>query len=105
MALKHWWVRSRDWWLHVWSKIRPGPETRRGVFWASVIVALMAACWGGVELQSGFGLGIDLLFALLVAVIGIALFALAVALLLTILRRLPRMLSGVVLGSCLFVSL
>ena len=104
-TLKRWWTTLRDWWLHVWNNLRPGPETGRGVFWAAVIVALVAACEGGVNLRSGFGLAIDLFFALLVALVGISLITLLVVMLLGIFRRLPAKLSGVVLGSALFLSL
>ena len=105
MPFKRWWLRICIWWRQVWLNIRPGPETRSGVFWASIIISLLAAYEGGTDLHSGFGLTADLMFALLVAVLGIGLVVLALALLLSILRRLPRMLSGLVLGACLFASL
>jgi dienelactone hydrolase len=70
-----------------------------------VATALVAALGGGWELKSGFGRWIDLLFALLVAVLGIALIALSTFLLLSLFRILPKWLSGVVIGACLFVSL
>ncbi len=105
MFLKRWWTRLCAWWKRTWANIRPGAETRPGVYWASSLTALAAALTGGINLKSGFGLAFDLPFALLVAALGIGLFALLAALLLSILRRLPKLLSGVVLGACLFVSL
>lgn len=105
MFLKRWWGRFRDWWLQVWTIIRPGPETRRGVFWAAAVTAVAAACLGGLDLESGFGLWIDIPFAFLVAGLGISLVALLTAFLLSILRHLPKLLSGVVIGACIFVSL
>ena len=58
MFLKRWWGRFRDWWLQVWTIIRPGPETRRGVFWAAAVTAVAAACLGGLTISpaSGYGL-------------------------------------------------
>jgi dienelactone hydrolase len=103
--LKRWWVGFRDWWLRVWAKITPGPETKRGVFWGAAVAALVAAVFGGLDLKSGFGLWIDLPFAFLVAILGIALISLLTALVLSLLRVLPRFLSGVVIGACLFISM
>jgi dienelactone hydrolase len=105
MFVKRWWGRLRDWWLRVWTNIRPGPETRRGVFWAAVVTAFAAACAGALTLQSGFGLWVDFLFAFLVAGLGISLVAVLTAFLIVILRNLPKLLSGVVIGACIFVSL
>jgi hypothetical protein len=67
------------------------------VLWAAVI--------GAWNVRLGFGIWADFLFAFAVAAIGIPLVALLVALLLTILRRLPRLLSGFVVGSLLFIAL
>src|SRR5580658_2538549 len=105
MFLKRWWSRFRDRWLRVWTIIRPGPETRRGVFWAAAVTVVAAACVGGLDLDSGFGLWIDIPFAFLVAGLGISLVALLTAFLLSILRHLPKLLFGVVIGACIFVSL
>jgi dienelactone hydrolase len=102
--LKLWGLALRGWWLRVWAKIRPGGETRRGVFWGAAITALLAAIGGAWELKSGFGRWFDLTFGLLVATLGIALVTLATALLLSFLRILPKWLSGVVIGAALFVS-
>ncbi len=103
--LKRWWSSFRGWWLRTWANLRPGPEIRRGVFWAAAATALVAALGGGWELKSGFGRWIDIPFALLVALLGIALIALSTFLLLSLFRILPKWLSGVVIGACLFVSL
>ena len=73
--------------------------------WAILLTAAIAAFVGGYYLHSGFGLGIDLAFAFVVAALGIPIVALLVALLLTIFRRLPRLVSGFIFGSCLFISL
>jgi dienelactone hydrolase len=102
--LKRWWLALRAWWLRVWSQVRPTRETRRGVFWAAAVTALVAALGGGWELTSGFGRWVDLAFALLVAALGIALVALATFLVLSLFRILPKWLSGVVIGASIFVS-
>jgi cell shape-determining protein MreD len=47
----------------------------------------------------------DLVFALAVAALGIPLAALLVALLLTILRKLPRWATGLIVGACAFMSM
>lgn len=104
MPIKRWWASLAAWWKRTWTNIRPGPETRPGVYWAACLTALAATITGGLELKSGFGLAFDFAFAFLVAALGIGLIALLTALLLTIFRRLPKLLSGVVLGACLFVS-
>ena len=104
MFLKRWWGRIWAWWLRIWNTIKPGPEARPGIFWAAVVSALVAALLGGFDLKSGFGLWLDLPFAFLIAILGIALIALATALVLSILRPLPKWLTGVVIGAGIFMS-
>jgi dienelactone hydrolase len=99
------WNRLRDWSSRTWTKIRPGPEAPQGAAWAIVAAAAGTAIIGGLYLESGFGRWIDFPFAFAVAAIGIPLVALLVALLLTIFRKLPRLLSGIVFGSCMFIAL
>jgi dienelactone hydrolase len=84
--------------------IRPGPEARRGAAWALIATAAIVAFIGGYYLDSGFGVGVDLAFAFGIAALGIPLAAVVVALLLTILRKLPRLASGFILGACLFIA-
>src|SRR5580700_4980052 len=105
MRFKERWRSLRDWTARAWANIRPGPEARRGALWGAILVALWIAIVGGVYLQSGFGLAIDLAFALTVAALGVPLVALAVWLLLTILRKLPRFFSGFLIGICVLVGL
>ncbi len=105
MRIKDRWRAIRDWSSSAWSNIRPGPEARKGATWGAILVALWIAIVGGVYLQSGFGLAIDIAFALTVAALGVPLVALAVWLLLTILRKLPRFFSGFLIGVCVLVGL
>ena len=90
MRIKERWRAMRDWSSRAWANIRPGPESRKGFQWGAILVALWIAIVGGIYLRSGFGLAVDLAFALTVAALGVPLVALAVWLLLTLLRKLPR---------------
>ncbi|HTB11323.1 MAG TPA: hypothetical protein VK752_07125 [Bryobacteraceae bacterium] len=105
MRIKDRWRTIRDWSSHAWTKIRPGPEARKGALWGAFSVALGIAIVGGAYLQSGFGLPIDLAFALTIALIGVPLVALLVWVILTIFRKLPRFFSGILIGACLLVGL
>ena len=93
------------WWRRTWANIRPGPEARRGGILAIIVTAAVAAFIGAWALQSGFGFWLDFLFAYVVAALVIGLSWLVVALLLTILRRLPRTASGIVAGSFVLIGL
>ncbi len=99
------WSKLANFWLRFWRDIRPGPEARKGAVWAAIATVVWAAIVGGVDLKLGFGLGLDLLFAFLIALIGIPLAALIVALLFTIVRHLPRFASGIFIGAFVFISL
>jgi hypothetical protein len=103
LRLKDRWGQLRRWWAQAWSTIRPGPEARTGVIWAAQITAAVAALIGGYYLHSGFGLWIDLVFAFAVGALVVSLGALGVALLLTLFRKLPRLATGIVVGTCLFI--
>jgi hypothetical protein len=63
-------------------------------------VALWTVVVAGVYLRTGFGRLFDFTFAIVAAAVLILLVALAVALLLTIARRLPRLATGIMIGSC-----
>ena len=84
-----------------WSQILPGPGARKGFAWGCVAAAAGAAVVGALTLHSGFGyLAVALTFG--VAVLGIPLAALVIILLLTILRKLPRLITGVILAAGIF---
>jgi hypothetical protein len=104
-TLRSRWNQLRDWWRRTWINIRPGPEARKGAAWAVIAAAAWAAVVGGIYLQSGFSRWIDFPFAFAAAVLGIPLVAILVALLLTILRKLPRLATGFIAGGCIFISL
>src|ERR1700722_4129720 len=105
MRIKERWSRFRGWCGRTWDRIRPGPEARRGAVWGAIAVALWIAIVDGSYLQSGFGLGVDVAFALVVAALGVPLAMLAVWLILTVLRKLPRWFSGLLIGVCMLVGL
>ncbi|MBV9612718.1 MAG: hypothetical protein JO091_09600 [Acidobacteriaceae bacterium] len=99
------WQTARQRSLSFWANVKPGPEALKGALWAAILTVLWAVVIGGVNLKSGFGLAYDLAFALLVAVLGIAAVVLAIALLFTLIRKLPRLVSGFFIGALLFVAL
>jgi hypothetical protein len=59
----------------------------------------------GLCLRTGFGYAFDFAIAIVAAAVLIPLVAILVALLLTILRKLPRMATGIIVGSCAVVML
>src|SRR5579863_2018337 len=105
MRIKERWRALRDWSTRAWANIRPGPEARRGALWGAILVALWIAIVAGIYFQSGFGLPIDLAFTLTVAALGIPLVALLVWLILTMLRKLPRIFTGILIAVCLLVGM
>jgi dienelactone hydrolase len=102
---KLWWRKGRDWCGRQWRQIRPGPEARRGAVWGTLAAAALCVVIAGLYLRSGFGYAFDFAFAIVFAAVLIPLMALAVALLLTIARKLPRMATGMIVGSCAVVMM
>ncbi|HEV2194177.1 MAG TPA: hypothetical protein VGR55_01245 [Candidatus Acidoferrum sp.] len=99
------WLRIRAWWSNNWMLIRPGPEVRRGVVWATIAAAAANVAIAGLTMRTGFGYAFDFGFAILVAALCISLVMLGVMLLLTILRKLPRVATGIVIGCCVIVMM
>ncbi|MBZ5591017.1 MAG: hypothetical protein LAP39_02195 [Acidobacteriia bacterium] len=97
------WRIVRDWRVRSWVAIRPGPEARRGAVWGTLAAAAACVVIAGLYLRSGFGYAFDFSFAIVFAAVAIPLVMLAVALLLTIARKLPRMATGMIAGSCAMV--
>jgi dienelactone hydrolase len=102
---KLWWRKGRDWCGRQWRQIRPGPEARRGAVWGTLAAAALCVVIAGLYLRSGFGYAFDFAFAIVFAAVLIPLMALAIALLLTIARKLPRMATGMIVGSCAIVMM
>ena len=101
--VKRWWRKGLDWCARQWRQIRPGPEARRGAVWGTLLAAALCMVIAGLFARTGFGYAFDFALAILFAAVLIPLIALTVALLLTIARRLPRMATGTIVGSCAIV--
>jgi hypothetical protein len=99
--LKSAWTILGEWSLRNWLAIRLGPEALRGAVWGMLAVTAACAVIGGLTMQTGFGYAFDFTFAFLFVAILIPLTMLLVSLLLTIARRLTRLATGLMLGSCL----
>jgi len=99
------WLRVKVWWSKNWMLIRPGPEVRRGVVWGTAAAAAASVVIAGLCLKTGFGYAFDFGFATLFAALCVPLIMLGVMLLLTILRKLPRVVTGIVIGCCVIVMM
>jgi dienelactone hydrolase len=99
------WRTVAVWFARFWTDVRPGPEARGGAAWGSLAAALVAAVIAGRYMKTGFGWWIDFLFCFAVAALVILISAALVPLLLTILRKLPRLVSGMILGSVFVIGL
>src|ERR1700757_563898 len=99
------WLRVKVWWSKNWTLIRPGPEVRRGVVWGTLAAAAASVVIAGLCLKTGFGYAFDFGFAILFAALCIPLIMLGVMLLLTILRKLPRLVTGMVVGCGVIVMM
>jgi dienelactone hydrolase len=103
--VKGWWRRRMEWCARQWSLVRPGPETRRGAAWGTLAAAAVCVVIAGLYTHTGFGYAFDFALATVAAVLIIPVIGLTVALILTIVRRLPRMATGIVVGACAIVLL
>ena len=100
-----WRRKVGDWCAARWMAIRPGPEARRGAVWGTLAAAAACVIIAGLYLRTGFGYVFDFSFAVVFAAVLIPLVAVSVALLLTIARKLPRLATGTIIGSCVIVML
>ena len=102
---KNVWLRIKQWWKWNWILIHPGPEVRRGAVWGVLAAATACVVIAGLCLKTGFGYAFDFAFAILFAALSIPLTMLAVMLLLTIARNLPRLATGIIVGSSAVVMM
>src|SRR2546429_1442893 len=93
------WLRIKEWWNRNWILIRPGPEAWRGGVWGALAAATACVVIAGLCLKTGFGYAFDFVFAIFFAALCIPLAMLGVMLLLTIARNLPRLATGIIVGS------
>src|SRR5580698_8453838 len=103
--VKAWRRKGVDWCGRQWVQVRPGPETRRGAVWGTLVAAALCAALDGLYLRTGFGYAFDFALTIVFAALLIPLAMLAVGLLLTIARHLPRMATGMIVGSCAIVMM
>lgn len=103
--VKDLWLKVKVWWSKNWMLIRPGPEVRRGVVWGTIAAAAVCVVIAGLTMRTGFGYAFDFAFAIVFAALSIPLVMLGVMLLLTILRKLPRVATGIVIGCCVIVMM
>jgi len=73
--------------------------------WGTLAAAAISVFIAGLYARTGFGYTFDFALAILFAAVTVPLVALAVALLLSIARRLPRMATGMIVGSCAIVMI
>ncbi len=105
IRLKSWWGKTRDWSVAQWLAIKPGPLAKRGAWRGMLLPVLGSVTIAGLYLQSGFGYAFDFTLVILVAALLLPLVALGVALVLTLLRKLPRRTTGILAGGCTLITL
>jgi dienelactone hydrolase len=103
--VKGWWRSGLAWCASKWGLVRPGPEARRGAVWGTLAAAAICVVVAGLYARTGFGYAFDFALVVVFAAVLIPLTTLAVALLLTVARKLPRMATGMIVGSCAIVML
>ena len=99
------WHTVRDRCSRAWAAIRPGPEAYRGAAWACAITAALGAAIAGYYIELGWGLWVDFAFSFIAAALIVTLSALALALVVTILRKIPRKRGGIMFGCVLVIAL
>ena len=99
------WLKVKVWWSKNWALMRTGPEVRGGVVWGTLAAAAATVVIAGLVMRTGFGYLFDFTFAIVFAGLCIPLIMLGVMLALTILRKLPRVATGIVIGCCVIVMM
>ena len=88
-----------------WRAVKPVHEAHHGALWAATGASVVALLVGGFNLKSGFGLWVDLSLLFAAAAIGLPLVAIAVALVLTLVRKIPRLGAGVLVAVMVLLAL
>jgi dienelactone hydrolase len=93
------WSALRGWWQRQWAALNPGPEARRGALCGTLVFVAIFAIEDVISQPSGFGLAVDVGFTIALSVVVITVITLVVALFIVIVRQLPLLCTGVLLGS------
>jgi dienelactone hydrolase len=86
------------WFVRTCVSIRPGPETRRGAVWGTLVAVAATVMAATLSMHTGFGYAFDFVFSTIVAAVVIGTAMLLIFLLMTLGRRLPRLATGFVVG-------
>lgn len=97
--------RTADVFVQFWQTLRPVHEAHHGALWAAFGATVAALVVAGINLKSGFGVWIDLLVVFFAATIGLPIIAAGVALVLTVLRKIPRLAAGVLVAAVVLLAL
>ena len=83
--------------------IRPGPEARRGAVWGTLGAPQSASSSAASHIQTGFGYLFDFAFCILFAASLYPWSLSSSCCFLAIARKLPRVATGIIIGSCMIV--
>jgi len=99
------WRAVREWCQRQWTALSPGHEARRGVLWGILVVVAIFAVEDVIFQPSGFGLAVDVGFAVALTVAVITVITLVVALFIGTVRQLPVLCTGVLLGASVLITI
>ena len=99
------WRATKNWCGRQWRAVRPGPEAWRGAVAGCIGAAAATVIVAGLYLRTGFGYVFDFAFATLAASLIIGLIALAAALAMTLLRKMQRLTTALIVGCCIVVGM
>ena len=91
--------------VDVWRSVKPVHEAHQGALWAALGASFVALVVGGLNLKSGFGVWVDLCVVFVAAAIGLPVVAIVVGLVLTLLRKIPRLAAGVIVAVVVLLAL
>jgi len=88
----------RAWWRRAWLAVQPGATARRGATWALTLTAAVVGGLVTVTWKPGFGVALDVLTSLALALIVMALAFLATLIVARLVSLVPRFLTWVGIG-------
>ena len=98
------WHAVHGWCDRHWSALRPGLEARRGAMWGLLTLLMLFVAVRLALLPSGFGVAFDAAFVTAATAMTVVMSALIVAVILTVLRRLPLTGTALLLGACVLIT-